>query len=74
MILEFTCFFLFFWGVWGGAHVTKYQPDPKSHCSRRGMNYAMSLYQLSIASIPTQKTCEKINMNSDIHLSTLTFL
>ena len=42
MISEVTWFFVF--GGRGVAHVTKYQPDPKSHCSRRGLNsYTMSL-------------------------------
>ena len=57
MILEVTCFFVF--GGRGGAHVTKYQPDPKTHCSRRGMNYAMSLHPLSIASVPRHKNVKK---------------
>ena len=44
----------------GGAHVTKYQPDPKSLCSRKGLNsYAMSFHPLSIASIPRQKNVKK---------------
>ena len=74
MILEVTCFFVF-WGVGGGAHMTKYQPDPKCHCSRRGMNYAMSLHPLSIGSIHRQKNMwKKVNMNSDIHPSTFTFI
>ena len=59
MISEVTCFFVFVGGR-GGAHVTKYQPDPKSHCSRRGLNcYAMSLHPISIASIPRQKMWKK---------------
>ena len=59
MISAVTCFFCF-GGYGGGAHVTKYQPDPKPHCSRRGQNsYAMSLHPLSIASIPRQKMWKK---------------
>ena len=54
MISEVTWFFR---GYGGGTHVTKYQPDPRSHCSRRGQNsYAMSLHPLPIASCPRQKS------------------
>ena len=60
MISEVT-FFLFWW-VAGGVHVTKYKPESKSHCSRKGLNsYAMSLHSLSIASIPRQKYEQKTN-------------
>ena len=62
-LLVFFCFL----GGRGGAHVTKCQPDPKSHCSRRGLNsYAMSLHPLSIESIPRQKKCEKKSILTEI--------
>ena len=57
------------------SEVTKYESDPKSHCSMRGLNsYAMSFHPLSIASIPRQKMWKKINMHSNIGLSSLTFV
>ena len=74
-MISAVTFFFVFWGYDSGAHVTKYQPEPQSHCSRRGQNsYAMSLHLLSIASIPRQKNVKKININNDISLSTLTFV
>ena len=57
-MISAVTFFVF--GGRGRANVTKYQPDPKSHCSRKGLNfYAMSLHPLSIASIPRQTNVKK---------------
>ena len=69
-------FFFVFWGVGGEAHVAKYQPDPKSLCSRRGVNSsAMSLHPLSIARFLRQKNVKKkISMNSDKGQSTFIFI
>ena len=61
MISAVTCFFVFvFWGVGGRPHVTKYQPDPKSHCSRKGLKFLCHVTSPTIYCKHSQtKKCEK---------------
>ena len=67
--------FLFVRGYGGGALLTKCQPDPKSHCSGRGAEHLCHVTSPTIYSKHSKrKKLQKITINRDIGLSSLTFV